>query len=488
MEWWEVFKDSPSACRAAEKAPPEHAPKGNGATITNGILETPHKARPRPLDPPQPVKAEAEPAGEVRTCRDPECKRQPNGDPEISKEFCCEKCEGRFNNHEWGWEGKKHTRACRKRCLESLPEVPRRKCAHGDCEFATHSYTMLTEGGEFCCKACEAADDENKAPEHGPMCEHIVFETWAEEAPEEVPKGNGATITKGILETPHKARPRPLDPPQPVKAEAEPAGEVRTCRDPECKRQPNGDPEISKEFCCEKCEGRFNNHEWGWEGKKHTRACRKRCLESLPEVPRRKCAHGDCEFATHSYTMLTEGGEFCCKACEAADDENKAPEHGPMCEHIVFETWAEEAPEEARRVKKRKGEVRRGTPEETREEPSEDVPCAEENEEVICTRCLERVKSKYCYDIDEPVCRKCQVIQDEQEDHASRTDEIEHGRPRRLERVGRPRRVEKVKQVGGVGWAGWGSGLGGVGAIFCMTIPAVPKEGPSIYRGSYRIL
>jgi hypothetical protein len=140
--------------------------------------------------------------------------------------------------------------------------------------------------------------------------------------------------------------------------EEQPSEEEKECENPQCRYPVNPmHPGHSPGFCCENCEARFQKVRWAFICKpSHNSSCRsksdaywrkqrpflRQCVEAygrqkaeLPAAPKRKCAHGDCMFAT-SETTLTVGEEFCCRECETADDADKPPKHGKRCEGVVF--------------------------------------------------------------------------------------------------------------------------------------------------------
>lgn len=153
-------------------------------------------------------------------CANPNCTYLAHTNPEISPGFCCQKCEGSFNGEEWALGGKQHYKHCEKR------ENPSPTGAGG-------------WGG---------------APQGPPA--HSVFRggVW-----QEAPQG-GRKRTYGEGPGAYYG-PRDQQP----------------CRNPDCEYLVHSDPSECANFCCLKCEGRFNGEEWAMGGaKKHYAQCEKR--------------------------------------------------------------------------------------------------------------------------------------------------------------------------------------------------------------------
>jgi len=98
-------------------------------------------------------------------CANPECEYAANGDPEVSVDFCCEKCEGRFNGEEWASGGKKkHTAYCTSKQENGFVGGGgfggrvHGQCAHPECTYMVHSDPSVTNTGLYCCEKCEGLD------------------------------------------------------------------------------------------------------------------------------------------------------------------------------------------------------------------------------------------------------------------------------------------------------------------------------------------
>jgi len=138
-------------------------------------------------------------------CKNPDCEYTANGDPEVSVEFCCEKCEGRFNGEEWAMSGKKkHTAYCTSKVDDG---------------------SWGGGGGSGCGGGCCGG---GWGSSYGPAA------SWG---------GGGGW------------------------------GGGQKCANPECEYMKNSDPSVSRQYCCEKCEGRHKGEDWAEGGKNHYKSC-----------------------------------------------------------------------------------------------------------------------------------------------------------------------------------------------------------------------
>lgn len=121
------------------------------------------------------------------------------------------------------------------------------------------------------------------------------------------------------------------------------------CANPECEYAANGDPEVSIEFCCEKCEGRFNGEEWASGGKKkHTAYCTSKQENAYAGGCGARvwgqCEHPECTYMAHSDPSVTTTGLYCCEKCEGlhqgADWAEGGKRHYKTCEKIEASTMA----------------------------------------------------------------------------------------------------------------------------------------------------
>lgn len=132
----------------------------------------------------------------MAACSNPECTFPACGDPEMSVDFCCEKCEGRFNGEEWALssKAKKHTAYCTGSGNASAYEeaapamkmggmgawggggagkgwgkakaakpVPQ-KCQHPECEYLVHSDPSWIAG--YCCEKCQGLCESEDPSEY----------------------------------------------------------------------------------------------------------------------------------------------------------------------------------------------------------------------------------------------------------------------------------------------------------------------------------
>jgi len=147
------------------------------------------------------------------------------------------------------------------------------------------------------------------------------------------------------------------------------------CKDPNCQYPACNDPQVSVDFCCEKCEGRFNGEDWANGGKKkHTACCTStnpqavakafaRGFESQPSfIPagfisqpeeKRRCGHPECEYTVNSDPSIS--ADYCCQKCEGMDKGEPwavgGKRHYKDCQKCVFrvrfgEDWAPSSIEE----------------------------------------------------------------------------------------------------------------------------------------------
>mmetsp|Transcript_113757 Transcript_113757/g.178998 ORF Transcript_113757/g.178998 Transcript_113757/m.178998 type:complete len:242 (+) Transcript_113757:49-774(+) len=138
---------------------------------------------------------------------------------------------------------------------------------------------------------------------------------------------------------------------------------MRQCKNPNCEYPVNSDPSVSVDFCCDKCEARFNGDPWGSAGKKkHTAYCSSHAsdntISSTPlcttrNEPPQKCANPCCDYEWHSDKSVSL--LYCCEKCEGIHKREPWAEggkaHYKSCEKKVFvmrwgENWTPSAVEE----------------------------------------------------------------------------------------------------------------------------------------------
>lgn len=178
-----------------------------------------------------------------RPCRNPDCQYPANPDPQVSVDFCCEKCEGRFNGEAWATQGKKkHTAYCSSNSDGAEVGYSAQDSGYGAPSGASYSAPGAGYGGPS-----------------------WLYNPMSSGGPAYGSHSRGGS---------HKT--------------------LEKCANPRCTYLENSDPSISFRYCCEKCEGADKGEAWAEGGKKHYKTCEK--IEADGEAMRRASEKREAEF------------------------------------------------------------------------------------------------------------------------------------------------------------------------------------------------
>eukprot|EP00928_Gymnodinium_smaydae_P089937 TRINITY_DN73808_c0_g1_i1.p1 TRINITY_DN73808_c0_g1~~TRINITY_DN73808_c0_g1_i1.p1 ORF type:complete len:332 (+),score=59.75 TRINITY_DN73808_c0_g1_i1:64-1059(+) len=206
-------------------------------------------------------------------CANPECNLPANTDPDYSEEcpgFCCEKCMGRFNGEEWGFTGKRHTAFC-----------SGAQSSEGNSREPAGKSKSKGKGYDKGKGGCEKGAGTGKGAgwvwfdPSDPMAMGMMMQ-----AMKGMPmKGNPMAMKGG----PMGMKGAPMWCP-PVGKGGGMAMSRGRCAHPECTYLKNSDPSISRNYCCEKCEGLHQGADWAEGGKRHYKNCEKIEADAGPSI------------------------------------------------------------------------------------------------------------------------------------------------------------------------------------------------------------